>query len=433
MAVVLRDHGMSPAAIAIVFSTATVALVPATLLSGTLASRLGAAWTMRIGAVLSLISIAVLPFTVNSVLLAALATAGRGGGAAFFTPAGQLFAQAQVSEKDRAHAVGIFTAMFLIPTFYGPALAEWSLKHWGETGFFALPIMPMLIATLLVWRLPSIETPAPPSAAGYIALARDRRLWLPNMATAMSGLAYAFAFSFLPLLFTERRVTVALFFTPFAAALLTVRLVGLKYLQRLPVRLIVALGLLAYAIGLYALGALKAAAIVAPASGVLFAFGYGVMLPTCVVWSTAHYSEAERARPVALINTSFHLGSIVAVQLTGIALPLLGWPGVLASLGTIVAVVFLVAVASGTAAVRRSLSYDRPRRRRTTMTPARPTPSNATEAGSGTAAATSVMMTSPSPVWKSATKIWSVPASKDPPPPPPPKPGEVTVEPPPPL
>jgi MFS family permease len=342
MAIALRDHGMGSAAIAIVFSTATVALVPATLLSGTLASRLGAPRTMILGAVLSLISIAVLPFTVNSVLLAALATAGRGVGAAFFTPAGQLFAQAQVSEKDRAHAVGIFTAMFLIPTFYGPALAEWSLQKWGETGFFAMPVMPMLIATLLVWRLPRIETPAPPNAAGYLALARDRRLWLPNMATAVSGLSYAFAFTFLPLLLTERQMAVALFFTPFAAALSAVRLVGLKYLQRLPVRLIVALGLLAYAIGLYALATLGAALIIASASGVLFAFGYGVMLPTCVVWSTAHYSEAERARPVALINTSFHLGSILAVQLTGVALPVFGWLGVLVSLGTIVAAVFVV-------------------------------------------------------------------------------------------
>jgi MFS family permease len=346
MAIVLRDHGMGSAAIAIVFSTATVALVPATLLSGTLASRLGAAHTMRIGAVLSLISIAVLPFTVNSVILAALATAGRGVGAAFYTPAGQLFAQAQVSERDRSHAVGMFTAMFLMPTFYGPALAEWSLKHWGETGFFVLPMLPMLIATLLVWRLPRIETPAPPRAAGYIALARDKRLWLPSLATAMSGLSYAFAFSFLPLLFIEWGIAVALFFTPFAAALLAVRLVGLKYLQRLAAPLVAALGLFAYAIGLYALVTLGAALIIAPASGVLFAFGYGVMLPTCVVWSTAHYSEAERARPVALINTSFHLGSILAVQLTGVALPVFGWLGVLVNLGSIVAAVFVVVAAA---------------------------------------------------------------------------------------
>jgi hypothetical protein len=39
------------------------------------------------------------------------------------------------------------------------------------------------------------------------------------------------------------------------------------------------------------------------------------------------------------------------------------------------------------------------------------------DAGSGTAAASSVITTSPLPVWKSATRIWSVPASREPPPP----------------
>ena len=78
----------------------------------------------------------------------------------------------------------------------------------------------------------------------------------------------------------------------------------------------------------------------------MFAFGYGVMLPTCVVWSTAHTLKAERARPVALVNTTFHCGSIVAVQLTGIGLPVLGWLGVLVGLGTCVAVVFLIVAAS---------------------------------------------------------------------------------------
>jgi len=344
LAVVLRDHGMNPSAIAAVVSASTIALVPATLVSGTLASRYGAVRTMALGAVASLISIAVLPFAVTSVTTAALATAGRGIGAACFTPSGQLFAQAQASENDRSRAVGMFTAMFLIPTFYGPTLAEWSLRQWGEAGFFAMPVVPIFIATALIWWLPRIETPAPPNAAGYLALARDRRLWLPNLATAISGLSYAFAFSFLPLLFTERGITVALFFTPFAVTLLMVRFVSLKYLQRLPAPLVVALGLFAYAGGLYDLTAVGTAGIVAPLSGLLFAFGYGVMLPTCIAWSTAHYPRAARARPVALVNTSFNLGSIVAVQLTGVALPLLDWLGVLVILGTIVVAVFLVVV-----------------------------------------------------------------------------------------
>jgi hypothetical protein len=52
------------------------------------------------------------------------------------------------------------------------------------------------------------------------------------------------------------------------------------------------------------------------------------------------------------------------------------------------------------------------RRRRNAAKLSRPAPSSAIDAGSGTA--TSVITTSPLPVWKSATRIWSVPASNRP-------------------
>jgi MFS family permease len=343
-AVVLARHGMSPSAIAVVLSASTVALVPATLLSGAVASRYGAVRTMMLGGLVSVIAIIALPFTVTSVPAAALAMGGRGIGLAFFTPSGQLFAQAQAGEGDRTRAVGMFTAMFLIPSFFGPALAEWTLGHWGEGGFFLLPILPVAAALVLVCRLPQTSTPAPPNTSGYLALVRDRRLWLPNLATMQSGLAYSFAFAFLPLLLIEDGIKVALFFTPFAAALLLVRFVGLKYLQRLPPAVLVAFGLFAYASGLYNLTALGTSTAFASLCGLLFAFGYGVIMPSCITWSTSHYRQAERARPVALINTCFNVGSITAVQITGAALNVIGWSGVLVILGTIITGMFLIVV-----------------------------------------------------------------------------------------
>lgn len=62
---------------------------------------------------------------------------------------------------------------------------------------------------------------------------RDHALFASgeNSGASCAAVCSAFAFTFLPLLFTERGITVALFFTPFAVSLLFVRLVGLKYLQ----------------------------------------------------------------------------------------------------------------------------------------------------------------------------------------------------------
>jgi MFS family permease len=160
LAVVLRDHGMSAPMIATVLSASTVAMLLASLASGPLASRLGATRTLLIGAIVSLTAIAVLPFAVGAAPLATLAMAGRGLGAGLFTPSGQLFAQAQARADDRTRAVGMFTAMFLIPNFFGPALGEWSLRHLGEIGFLLLPILPMVAALLLVCWLRRDDTAA---------------------------------------------------------------------------------------------------------------------------------------------------------------------------------------------------------------------------------------------------------------------------------
>jgi len=75
----------------------------------------------------------------------------------------------------------------------------------------------------------------------------------------------------------------------------------------------------------------------------------------------------------------------------------------------------------------------RPRLRHTTARPRRLAPSSAMDAGSGIAAGTSVITTSPLPVWKSASRIRSVPASNEPPPPPGTPPPSKPGPPPPPL
>src|SRR5207248_1301234 len=145
--------------------------------------------------------------------------------------------------------------------------------------------------------------------------------WLPNAAAMQSGIGYGFAASFLPLMLVEYGVPVAAFFSPFAVILLATRFFGLKYLQRLAVPALVALGLAAYASGF---GVLAASLSIsgAVAAGALLALGYAVIHPTCVEWSSRPYPPAERARPVALINTTFNCGSILAIQATGSILPI---------------------------------------------------------------------------------------------------------------
>ena len=340
LSVVLNAHGMVAVLIAFVLSCNSLAILLSALASGVFASRFGAVRTLVLGGMISFVAIACLPFTLDWAPATALASFARGFGFGLLTPAGQLFAQAIADEGDRKRVIGVFTAMFLVPTFFGPAIGEFWLYRLGEAGFFVSILLVMILGLISATLLPRHhDTPAPPSSAGYLALLRDRRSWFPSVSAMQSGLAFTFANSFLPLMLTTFAVPVTGFFTPFSVGLLFTRFVGMKYLQRLPAERLILLGLAAYGMGTALLAAGGLAIILVGLAGSLYGLGYGVIIPTAVDWLAGSYPPAERARPVALINTSFHIGAIVSMQLTGGGLALMGWSGVLAVL---VGIIFAV-------------------------------------------------------------------------------------------
>jgi MFS family permease len=341
LAPIFRAHGLSTQTIAATVSLVAVGLVGGSILAGSLTARIGAKMTMVAGLVGSLVSVIGMPLSgiaPGPVLAFSLA---RGLCSGLILPPGFLLVQTIASETDRVRAIGIFNACFLIPAIYGPALGEWTFRGAGDAWFFTTAAIPAVITILLACALPPSDRLAP-SAQGYLALLRDRRIWLPCLAMAATGMGYAFAFNFLSLLISP----VGRFFVPFAVGLLVTRFIGLGYLQRLPAWLLVTLGLLAYVIGLATI--LIGSAAVA---GLAFGYGYGVVGPTAIAWGSAPYprDEASRARPVALVTTCFNLGSIVIAQLTGAALPAFGWSGLLLGLA---ALLVLILLACATAQLR---------------------------------------------------------------------------------
>jgi hypothetical protein len=78
--------------------------------------------------------------------------------------------------------------------------------------------------------------------------------------------------------------------------LLTIRFVGLHRLQRLPVAVLAAIGLLAYAAGLVLLaGAAMLGSAAGFAAGCGIALGYAVMHPATTEWSSRRYPAELRA------------------------------------------------------------------------------------------------------------------------------------------
>ena len=335
LAALFRAHGFDDRTIAATVSLFFAGLIGGSIIAGSLSLRIGAKMTLLIGLLGSLVGIIGLPITAiepGPVLALSLA---RGLFGALILPPGFLLVQTIATEADRVRAIGIFNACFLIPAIYGPAVGEWAFRGWGDDWFFTTAAIPAAITILLACALLPSDRVAP-SAQGYLTLLRDRRIWLPCLAMAATGVGYNFA-NFLSLLVSP----VGRFFVPFAIGLFVTRFVGLGYLQRLLAWLLASLGLLAYVIGF--------AAILIGTSGVAglaFGYGYGVVGPTAIAWGSAPYprNEASRARPVALVTVCFNIGSIVTAQVTGAVLPALGWPGLLLTLATLLMLTLLACV-----------------------------------------------------------------------------------------
>jgi DHA1 family bicyclomycin/chloramphenicol resistance-like MFS transporter len=348
LAAIFRAHGFDDRTIAATVSLFFVGLIGGGIIAGSLTSRIGAKMTLLTGLVGSLVGIVGLPIIViepGPVLALSLARGLFGG---LILPPGFLLVQTIATEPDRLRAIGIFNACFLIPAIYAPTVGEWAFRAWGEGWFFATATLPAAITILLACALSPSDRVAP-SAQGYLALLRDRRIWSPCLAMAATGIGYAFAFNFLSLLISP----VGWFFVPFALGLFITRFVGLGYLQRLPAWRLASFGLLAYVIGFAAI--LIGSAVVA---GLAFGCGYGVVGPTAIAWGSAPYprTEASRARPVALVTVCFNLGSIVAAQVTGAALPTLGWSGLLLTLAVLLLLILLACAAPGIARQKREMS-----------------------------------------------------------------------------
>ena len=356
LVVAWRASGVDPRVIALILSSSTAAVIVASVVAGWLLSRIAIGRVLTLGACIALCGILALPFAPP--MAAALAKACQGGGFGMFLPAAVLCVRLRADADGQAPHVGAVTAALLAPMTFGPTLGAWALSA-GRWPFLAFTALPMTAALLLVRGLHVAAEAQSSAAVGYVALLRDRRLWLPSASAAQSGLGYGFAVTFLPLMLANWGAPAAAFFGPFTVVLLATRSYGLRRLRVLaaPTQVALGLGVCALAFGALLLAAVTAAATTAvAAAGCLLALGYGIVYPAAAEWASSLHPPDGRARPVALVTASFHLGSIVVAQATGWMLPL-GWCRVLG----VLSLVYLVGISSQLLAtwVAAGISIDR--------------------------------------------------------------------------
>ena len=144
--------------------------------------------------------------------------AAHGVAVSFFIVAALTIVVRIVSESQRAYALGVVSAGFMIPLLVVPYIAEEIIYRSGFTAYFLFAVFLVTVPFLFfLFKRFGITSPVKKSrgaAVGYLRLMFRRRILVISLMTVLFELGLSAMISFVPLLTVESPVlTAGLFFT----------------------------------------------------------------------------------------------------------------------------------------------------------------------------------------------------------------------------
>ena len=326
LSVVLQQAGLPEPAIGVISAAWSVAAIIGPVLSRTSIDRYGALRTVIFGWVLILVSFAALQVCYTTAIPAIVCRFVAGLGFGIFIPAGIVAVNARVAVHAQVYYLGIFSSMMYIPSLFGPVVAERFIDHFGPHAYFLVMSIPILAGICIVISFVRMRPAGPyqSDSTSYMALLRQPTLMTICTAIFISGLLWTFVSIFLALWMHQSHVGVGLFFTPFAATIIVVRFVLLRFTSARSKQAVLASALalmgaahLALATGIGSMSTI--------AAGVLFALGYGALFPTAIVWANSKVTPGAQSRAAALLNIVFNIAGVAGPVALGYLIPFIGY------------------------------------------------------------------------------------------------------------
>ena len=347
--IVFARNGHDLHDIGVILSSAALPIIFFSLISSEFCTRIGVLPTLRLAMVLCIIGFASFYFTRASFTGAILSRIVQGAGQGLFLSAAITYGQSRLTPNRLLYLLGVFSAMMPLSQALGPPVGEWTLARFGESAMIAIAVVPGLMGLALTFGVRPI--PSPPRAGGLDLVASWRKeLVLPLVSVASAGSLFGFAVAYLAPALEARHIPIAAFFTASTLTMFATRFLGLRRVEAVDRRFLVAAGLMLEAIGYVAVSGAGSRAWMVSIGGVLFGFGHSMIYPVLAVWVTDGVDAARRAGPQAWLNAFFNLG-IYATPLPETWL--------VAAYGYEAAMIALAAVAAGVAiwlAARATLS-----------------------------------------------------------------------------
>ncbi|HPG01912.1 MAG: MFS transporter [Hyphomicrobiales bacterium] len=293
--------------IGVILSSAALPIIFFSLISSEFCTRIGVLPTLRLAMVLCIIGFASFYFTRASFTGAIVSRIVQGAGQGLFLSAAITYGQSRLTPNRLLYLLGVFSAMMPLSQALGPPFGEWSLARFGENAMIAIAVVPGLMGLALTFGVRPI--PSPPRAGGLDLVASWRKeLVLPLVSVASAGSLFGFAVAYLAPALEARHIPIAAFFTASTLTMFATRFLGLRRVEAVDRRFLVAAGLMLEAIGYVAVSGAGSRAWMVSIGGVLFGFGHSMIYPVLAVWVTDGVDAARRAGPQAWLNAFFNLG-----------------------------------------------------------------------------------------------------------------------------
>jgi len=305
--IVFARNGHDLHAIGVILSSVAVPVIFFALISSEFSARIGVLPTLRLAMALTIVGFASLYFTRASFGGALASRIVQGAGQGLFLSAAITYGQSRLTPARLLFLLGVFSAMMPLSQALGPPVGEWTLARYGENAMIAIAVVPGLAGLALTFGVR--PSPSPPRAGGLDLVASWRKaLIAPLTAVATAGALFGFAVAYLAPALEARHIPIAAFFTASTLTMFATRFLGLRRVEAVDRRLLVASGLALEAIGYVAVSGAGARAWVVAIGGVLFGFGHSMIYPVLAVWVTDGVEATRRAGPQAWLNAFFNLG-----------------------------------------------------------------------------------------------------------------------------
>ncbi len=305
--IVFARNGHDLHAIGVILSAVAIPVIFFALISSEFSARIGVLPTLRLAMLLTIVGFASFYFTRASFGGAIVSRFVQGAGQGLFLSAAITYGQSRLTPARLLFLLGVFSAMMPLSQALGPPVGEWTLARFGENAMIALAVIPGLVGLALTFGVRPI--PSPPRTGGLDLVASwTNRLIAPLTAVATAGALFGFAVAYLAPALEARHIPIAAFFTASTLTMFATRFLGLRRVEAVDRRLLVASGLALEAIGYLAVSGAGSRAWVVAIGGVLFGFGHSMIYPVLAVWVTDGVDAARRAGPQAWLNAFFNLG-----------------------------------------------------------------------------------------------------------------------------